>query len=136
MFLAAAMVVSVPAGHGGVSVAVPNNLQAAPKSMVLSDATGNARSAGAARAPPRRVPRAFGTGKGSRMAIVGVTSWMSSNFDATKESHATRFGRNAAYPAADCGGYGAGNVGFLLNTLCTSKPKGSPSTYAQLGYGS
>jgi hypothetical protein len=48
--------------------------------------------------------------------------------------YSSQFGQNREFPAADYGGYGAGNIGALLQTLCTAVKPGSGQTYAQLGY--
>jgi hypothetical protein len=67
-------------------------------------------------------------------AVIGVTSWGSADPNAPKDNYSSQFAQNAQFPNASYGGYGAGNIGALLNDLCTSKPAGSASTYAALGY--
>jgi Trypsin len=72
-------------------------------------------------------------GTASKLVVVGVTSWGSPNPNAPKDNYSSRFGQNTRYPAASYGVYGAGNIGALLNTLCSATtPDGQ--TYAQLGY--
>jgi hypothetical protein len=66
--------------------------------------------------------------------VVGVTSWGSSDPNVIKDNYSSQFGQNREFPAADYGGYGAGNIGALLQTLCTAVKPGSGQTYAQLGY--
>jgi hypothetical protein len=73
-------------------------------------------------------------GTASRMAVIAVTSWGSNDPNVPKDNYASQFGQNTAYPNASYGIYGAGNIGSLLNTLCSSKPLGSAQTYAQMGY--
>ena len=73
-------------------------------------------------------------GTASRMAVIGVTSWGSADPNAIKDNYSSRFGQNRQYPKADYGGYGAGNIGALLNTLCNTKLKGKTYTYADLHY--
>jgi V8-like Glu-specific endopeptidase len=73
-------------------------------------------------------------GTAPNMAIIGVTSWGAADPNAPKDNYASRFGVNVAYPNSAYGSYGPGNIGFLLNTICSAKPSGSASTYAQLGY--
>jgi hypothetical protein len=69
------------------------------------------------------------------MAIIGATSWHSSDPNVIKDSYASQFRQNTAYPLADYGGYGAGNIGSLLRTLCLSPvPGGGGQTFAQQGY--
>jgi V8-like Glu-specific endopeptidase len=72
-------------------------------------------------------------GSQSVMAVVGVTSWGSADPNAPKDNYASQFGQNSAFPAANYGGYGAGNIGSLLNSLCsTAAPEGG--TLASQGY--
>jgi len=70
----------------------------------------------------------------SRLVVVGVTSWGSDNPNNPKDNFSSQFRQNAQYPKAAYGTFGAGNIGSLLNTLCSSKPSGSTLTFAQLGY--
>lgn len=72
-------------------------------------------------------------GSAPNMAVVGVTSWGSADPNAPKDNYSSQFGQNSLYPNADYGGYGAGNIGSLLNSLC-SADAGSGQTYAQQGY--
>ena len=66
------------------------------------------------------------------MAVVGVTSWGSADPNSIKDNYSSQFRQNTAYPAADYGGRGAGNIGSLLNTLCNTMVDGS--TLASQGY--
>jgi hypothetical protein len=50
-------------------------------------------------------------------SIVGVTSWGYVDFAPNKQG-ASFFGQNKEYPAQDYGGRGAGNIGFLVNSIC------------------
>lgn len=72
-------------------------------------------------------------GTDAAMVVTGVTSFGSvdgrGQFDGT-----SRFGQTSAYPLASYGVYGAGNIGSMLNDLCSFKPSGQTKTYAQLGY--
>lgn len=72
-------------------------------------------------------------GSSPNMAVVGVTSWGSADPNAPKDNYSSQFGQNSLYPDADYGGYGAGNIGALVNELCGSDA-GSGQTYAQQGY--
>lgn len=73
-------------------------------------------------------------GGASVMAVVGVTSWGSADPNVQKDNYSSQFTQNPAYPAVAYGIYGPGNIGSLLNSLCSSRPTGSTQTYAQLGY--
>ena len=67
------------------------------------------------------------------MAVVGVTSWGASDPNAPKDNWASQFGQNTQFPNASYGTYGAGNIGALLNSLCSmAAPEGG--TYATKGY--
>jgi Trypsin len=66
--------------------------------------------------------------------VVGVTSWGAADPNTPKDNYSSQFRQNSRYPNASYGIYGAGNIGSLLNTLCTARPAGSALTYAQLGY--
>ncbi|SDZ84984.1 Trypsin [Thiothrix caldifontis] len=83
--------------------------------------------------PARSGGAAAGT-SALRNVVIGVTSWGSSNPNTPKDNYASQFRQNSRYPNASYGTYGAGNIGSLLQTLCTAKPSGSTKTYAQLGY--
>lgn len=65
--------------------------------------------------------------------VVGVTSWGSADPNVIKDNYSSQFRQNARYPNADYGGYGAGNIASLLNTLCAA-PAGGGQTLAQAGY--
>ncbi|AKG24402.1 hypothetical protein IJ00_03010 [Calothrix sp. 336/3] len=66
--------------------------------------------------------------------VVGVTSWGESDPNGSKNNYSSQFAQNKEYPNASYGNYGAGNIGSLLNQLCSTKRSGSNMTYAQLGY--
>lgn len=64
------------------------------------------------------------TSKASRgaqttQAVVGVTSYGSTTVGYNRQG-ASYFGQNSAYPLADYGGYGAGNIGLLVRDTCTA----------------
>ncbi len=64
------------------------------------------------------------TAKASRgsqtvQAVVGVTSYGSTTIGYNRQG-ASFFGQNSAYPGADYGGYGAGNIGLLVRDTCTA----------------
>ena len=69
---------------------------------------------------------------GVNNVIVGVTSWGSADPNAPKDNYSSQFGQNSEYPDASYGVYGAGNIGSLLNTLCSFELNGS--TLAAQGY--
>lgn len=72
-------------------------------------------------------------GASSVMAVVGVTSWGSSDPNAPKDNYSSQFGQNSRYPNASYGVYGAGNIGSLLNSVCNATaPEGG--TFASRGY--
>lgn len=66
--------------------------------------------------------------------IVGVTSWGSADPNSPKDNYSSQFAQNTQYPSSSYGTFGAGNIGSLLNTLCSSRPAGSSQTFQQLGY--
>lgn len=66
--------------------------------------------------------------------VIGVTSWGTADPNVIKDNYASQFAQNKEYPAADYGGYGAGNIGALLQALCTTVKPGGSQTYAALGY--
>jgi hypothetical protein len=69
------------------------------------------------------------------MAVIGVTSWSSPDPNTIKDNYSSQFRQNPAYPAAAYGAYGAGNIGAVLQTLCsTLVPGGGGQTFAQQGY--
>lgn len=71
-------------------------------------------------------------GTASVMAITGVTSWGTSDPNNPKDNYSSQFAQNTRYPNADYGGYGAGNIGSLLNSLCNTKI--GTQTLKSLGY--
>jgi V8-like Glu-specific endopeptidase len=72
-------------------------------------------------------------GATSNMAVVGVTSWGAAGANAPKDNFSSQFRQNTAYPLANYGGYGAGNIGALVSMACNG-PAGNGQTYAQAGY--
>lgn len=80
--------------------------------------------------------RSFGAvpGRQSRLAVIGVTSWGSDDPNLIKDNYSSQFGQNSIYPKASYGSYGAGNIGSLLNSVCSRVVTGGQKTYAQLGY--
>jgi V8-like Glu-specific endopeptidase len=71
----------------------------------------------------------------SAQAIVGVTSWGTSDPNAPKDNFSSRFSQNVQFPLGNYGGYGAGNIGFLLNFMCSANANyGDGQTYAQKGF--
>jgi V8-like Glu-specific endopeptidase len=72
-------------------------------------------------------------GSASVLAVIGVTSWGASDPNAPKDNWSSQFGQNTRYPHASYGVYGAGNIGSLLNTLCSSAAPGG-GTLASQGY--
>ena len=72
-------------------------------------------------------------GTASTMAVIGVTSWGSSDPNAPKDNYSSQFRQNTRYPNASYGIYGAGNIASLLNTLCSSAAPGG-GTFASQGY--
>jgi len=83
-----------------------------------------------------RKPELFGgarPGKQSVMAVIGVTSWGAPGANARKDNYSSQFAQNSRYPKRDYGGFGGGNIGSLLNTLCKVKaPEGG--TLKSQGY--
>jgi V8-like Glu-specific endopeptidase len=67
------------------------------------------------------------------MAVIGVTSWGSSDPNVPKDNYSSQFRQNSRYPNASYGVYGAGNIASLLNTLCTAAAPGG-GTFASQGY--
>lgn len=72
-------------------------------------------------------------GTASNMAIIGVTSWGSEDPNTPKDNYSSQFAQNAQFPNASYGSYGSGNIGSLLNSLCSSTAPGG-GTYASQGY--
>ena len=68
------------------------------------------------------------------MTIVGVTSWGSPNPNVPKDNYSSQFGQNSRYPEGDYGGYGAGNIGSLMNSLCTFDGAPEGGTLESQGY--
>ena len=66
--------------------------------------------------------------------VIGVTSWGAGNPNAPKDNYSSQFGQNTQFPNAAYGTYGAGNIGALLQSLCSGTPSGGSQTYAALGY--
>ena len=64
-------------------------------------------------------------GQQSGLFVIGVTSWGSANPNNPKDNYSSQFRQNAEFPNGDYGGYGAGNIGALLDSLCgTTAPEG------------
>jgi len=74
-------------------------------------------------------------GTASTNAVIGVTSWGTSDPNAPKDNYSSQFSQNPQFPSSNYGGRGAGNIGAFMNYICNLKACGS-STYtcAQLGY--
>lgn len=72
--------------------------------------------------------------KAKANVVIGVTSWGTADPNQPKDNFSSQFTQNKRYPKADYGGFGAGNIAALLNTLCSKKPAGSSQTFKQLGY--
>lgn len=53
--------------------------------------------------------------------VVGVTSWGYSGTGVNVQG-SSFFGQNYEYPLADYGGYGAGNIGSLMQDVCNANP--------------
>lgn len=60
-------------------------------------------------------------GTAAGQAVVGVTSWGFTNIN-VKVQGASHFGQNNQFPLASYGGYGAGNIGALVQAACTWRP--------------
>lgn len=73
-------------------------------------------------------------GASPNMAVIGVTSWGSSDPNVPKDNYSSRFAQNKEYPSSAYGSYGPGNIGALLNRLCTSVVPGTSQTYSAAGY--
>jgi len=71
-------------------------------------------------------------GTASSMSVVGVTSWGSADPNAPKDNYSSQFRQNTRYPNASYGIYGAGNIGSVLNKLCSRVIDGA--TLAAQGY--
>lgn len=54
--------------------------------------------------------------------VVGVTSWGYSGVPGINVQGSSFFGQNYEYPLSDYGGYGAGNIGSLMQDVCTAYP--------------
>jgi hypothetical protein len=72
-------------------------------------------------------------GAASGLAVIGVTSWGSSDPNVPKDNYSSQFRQNTRYPLASYGIYGAGNIASLLNTLCSAAAPGG-GTLASRGY--
>jgi V8-like Glu-specific endopeptidase len=67
------------------------------------------------------------------MAITGVTSWGAADPNDPKDNFSSRFGQNPQFPNADYSGFGAGNIGALIEAACgRTAPEGG--TFAANGY--
>ncbi|WP_290541503.1 hypothetical protein [Aestuariivirga sp.] len=65
--------------------------------------------------------------------VIGVTSWGSADPNAIKDNYSSQFAQNKEFPSNNYGGYGGGNIGALLQSLCSAPGPGGPS-YAAQGY--
>ena len=72
-------------------------------------------------------------GQQAGMAITGVTSWGAADPNAPKDNFSSQFRQNTAFPNANYGGFGAGNIGALINTACL-RPAPEGGTFAANGY--
>jgi hypothetical protein len=83
----------------------------------------------------RNASRSGGAVAGSKsvMAVIGVTSWGSADPNTPKDNYSSQFAKNSRYPNGDYGGFGAGNIGSLLNSLC-GLPAPEGGTYKSRGY--
>jgi len=73
---------------------------------------------------PKIDPAQANHGAQPSMAIVGVTSFGTDG--GPNDGGSSWFGQNTEYPAADYNGFGPGNIGYLLNLVC-SKPAYAPA---------
>lgn len=60
-------------------------------------------------------------GTATTQAVVGVTSYGSTTVGFNRQG-SSFFGQNIQFPNADYGGRGAGNIGALVNAICTAFP--------------
>ncbi len=67
------------------------------------------------------------------MGVVGVTSWGAADPNDVKNNFSSQFAQNSQFPEADYGGFGAGNIGALVNSVC-SAPAPEGGTLASQGY--
>jgi len=58
-------------------------------------------------------------GRKTRQAVIGVTSYGSNTVGFNRQG-ASYFGRNTEFPKSNYGGYGAGNIGKLMQDTCTA----------------
>ena len=72
-------------------------------------------------------------GTESALAVVGVTSWGTSDPNGPKDNYSSQFRQNTRYPNASYGVYGAGNIAALLRRLCGG-PAPEGGTLASQGY--
>jgi Trypsin len=59
--------------------------------------------------------------RSARLVVVGTTSWGYTSLN-PKVQGASYFGQNNEFPGANYGGYGAGNIGRLVQAACTAFP--------------
>lgn len=72
-------------------------------------------------------------GEAPDISVIGVTSFGSLDPNEPKDNFSSQFGQTNEFPDADYGGYGAGNIGALLQEICESEaPEGG--TLASQGY--
>jgi hypothetical protein len=98
--------------------------------QLLNTQLGSAQTGGSSGGPwivnfgttPVSTPGAASPGSaGNRRMIVGVTSWGYTSIG-PKVQGASYFGQNSEYPLGNYGGRGAGNIGSLVRTACTTYP--------------
>ena len=67
------------------------------------------------------VSSAASLGSHTVQAVVGVTSYGSTQKGYNRQG-ASYFGQNKEFPNGNYGGYGAGNIGKLIQDTCTAQP--------------
>jgi len=90
---------------------------------------GSAQSGGSSGGPwlvnfgtrPTVDPSRASLGSSINQAVIGVTSYGSTTIGFNRLG-ASYFGQTTAYPLADYGGFGAGNIGLLVRDTCTAGP--------------
>ncbi len=76
-------------------------------------------------------------GTQSDLKVIGVTSFGTDDPNAPKDNYSSRFGVNSVFPNNKYGTFGAGNIGFLLNFLCSQQTGLAPNptqTYKAAGW--
>ena len=72
-------------------------------------------------AKPKIDTTAASLGKKTDQAVIGVTSYGSTTLGYNRQG-ASYFGKNKEYPKSNYGGYGAGNIGKLMQDTCKAHP--------------